>query len=185
MLQSTVELLRERGYSGTGLREVIERSGAPRGSIYHHFPGGKAQLAEECVRGVGAFMAAAIEPAMRANDPVAALRAFVRAYGSHLEASDFRFGCPVGAAANELAEEAPGVAAAAAEAFGAWEEAISASLRRAGVAPARARRLAALVVASIEGVTIMCRARRDRKPLDDVGRELEAVLAAALPEAAG
>ena len=50
MIVSATELFREHGYSGTGFRDVVEHSGAPRGSIYHHFPGGKAELAEEAVR---------------------------------------------------------------------------------------------------------------------------------------
>ena len=56
------------------------------------------------------------------------------------------------------------------------------ALRREGVAPARARRLAALVIASTEGTVAMCRAARSAQPLDDVGQELELVLSSALPK---
>src|SRR5687768_11574932 len=117
MLGSTVEMLRERGYSGTGLRDVIERSGAPRGSIYHHFPGGKAQLAQEAIRTAGALIAEALEPAARSGDPIEVLRTFMSGYRASLEASDFRLGCPLAAAANEFSEEAPGLLDAAAEGF--------------------------------------------------------------------
>ncbi|WP_203217549.1 helix-turn-helix domain-containing protein [Nocardia arthritidis] len=53
MVLSAVQLFREHGYSGTGFRDVIAHSGAPRGSIYHHFPGGKAQLGQEAARAWG------------------------------------------------------------------------------------------------------------------------------------
>ena len=54
------------------------------------------------------------------------------------------------------------------------------ALRREGVAPARARRLAALVIASVEGTVAMCRAARSAQPLDDVRQELELALSSAL-----
>jgi AcrR family transcriptional regulator len=64
MVRSAAYLFRERGYSGTGFRDVIAHSGAPRGSIYHHFPGGKVQLAQEAVRYAGEFLNAGIEAAV-------------------------------------------------------------------------------------------------------------------------
>lgn len=69
MVRSAAFLFRERGYSGTGFRDVIAHSGAPRGSIYHHFPGGKAQLAEEAVRYAGDFLNAGILAATEGGDP--------------------------------------------------------------------------------------------------------------------
>lgn len=69
MVRSAAFLFRERGYSGTGFRDVIAHSGAPRGSIYHHFPEGKAQLAEEAVRYAGEFLNAASSPPPRAATP--------------------------------------------------------------------------------------------------------------------
>jgi AcrR family transcriptional regulator len=50
MIRAAIELLCERGYAGTSFGDVLERSGAPRGSIYHHFPGGKQQLVTEAVQ---------------------------------------------------------------------------------------------------------------------------------------
>ena len=47
LLNGARRLLAEKGYAGMELRDVAERGKAPRGSIYHHFPGGKRQLAIE------------------------------------------------------------------------------------------------------------------------------------------
>jgi AcrR family transcriptional regulator len=179
MVQSAAVLFREHGYSGTGVREVIEHSGAPRGSIYHHFPGGKAELAGEAVRYASDVVAARIERAIGSGDPVAALRAYVAGWRRTLEHSDFRAGCPIVAVAVEATEE-PALAEAVAAAFERWERMFATALREAGVSRARARRLATLTVSSIEGAVVLCRARRDVGPLVDVGRELEAVIAAAL-----
>jgi AcrR family transcriptional regulator len=181
MVRSAAYLFRERGYSGTGFRDVIAHSDAPRGSIYHHFPGGKVQLAEEAVRYAGDFVAAGTESAMGTpRDPVAAVHAFIGWWRRVLVKSDFQAGCPIVAVTVESHEEAPQLAAAAAQAFQRWQDALAAGLRAGGADPARATRLAMLIVTSVEGATIVCRARRDTQALDDVAAELEALVEAAL-----
>lgn len=180
MVRSAAVLLRERGYAGTGFRDVIAHSEAPWGSIYHHFPGGKAQLAEEAVRYAGDLVAQLIEHSPP-DDPVTTLRDFVSIWKQGLEASDFRAGCPVVAVATEAPADQPALGEAASHAFASWEQALAATLRRAGVASARARRLATITVAAIEGAIVICRARRTTGPLDDVGKELELVIKDALP----
>ena len=178
MVQSAALLFRERGYSGTGFRDVIEHSGAPRGSIYHHFPGGKAQLAKEAVRYASDVVAARIERVAGEGDPGAMLRTYIAGWRRTLERSDFRAGCPIVAVAVE-SHERPELADAVNDAFARWEGMFARTLRAAGIPRARAARLATLTVTSIEGAVVLCRARRDTKPLDDVGRELEAVIEAA------
>ena len=98
MIQSAALLFREHGYSGTGFRDVIQHSGAPRGSIYHHFPGGKDQLAVEWA---AAVMERRMERAVLRGDQVAALGIFVDAWREVLEDSNFRAGCPIIAVAAE------------------------------------------------------------------------------------
>src|SRR5690349_23709876 len=85
MIQSAALLFREHGYSGTGFRDVIEHSGAPRGSIYHHFPGGKEQLAAETVTWAASVIERRMERATRSGDPVAALDQFVDSWREVLE----------------------------------------------------------------------------------------------------
>ena len=179
MVQSAAVLFREHGFSGTGFRDVIEHSGAPRGSIYHHFPGGKAQLAAETVRYASDVVATRIERVTVDGDPVAMLRAFVAGWRRTLERSDFRAGCPIVAVAVEAPDD-PELAEAVVDAFERWERMFAAVLREAGVPRARAARLATLTVSSLEGTVVLCRARRDTRPLDAVARELEDVIRSAL-----
>ena len=178
MIISAAELFREQGYSATGFRDVVEHSGAPRGSIYHHFPGGKAQLAEEVVQLASDVTVRRIERAAADGDPQAMLDAFADGWKRQLERSDFRAGCPVVAVAIE-ADATPQVAAAAAAAFARWEALFAQTLRRAGVPRARAGRIATLAVSAVEGAVIQSRAARDVTPLDDVVRELGALISAA------
>ena len=180
MIVSAALLLREKGLTGTSFGDVIEHSGAPRGSIYHHFPDGKEQLVEEAVRYAGDYIAASIDRAARSGDPIAALREFTTTWRTVLAASDFRAGCPVVAVAVEAREDDSALTAAASDAFARWRTALARLLRDRGLTPARSRRLATTAVAAIEGAVVLCRASRDLQPLADVGNELETMLRLAL-----
>src|SRR5205823_4556549 len=161
---SAALLLREKGLTGTSFGDVIDHSGAPRGSIYHHFPDGKAQLIEEAVQYAGSYVADSIESV----DPIDALRGFTAAWRKTLERSDFRAGCPVVAVAVEAHNDEPRLAGAAADAFTTWHAALASLLERSGVEGGRARRLATTTVAAIEGAVVICRAQHDITPLEDV-----------------
>ena len=180
MLDSAATLIRERGASGTSIDDVLRHSGAPRGSIYHHFPRGRTQIIEEAVDRAGASIGTIIADAGDAT-PVETFDAFLAAWRANLRASDFRAGCPVLAVAIESGANAATLTDAAARAFGSWREALAELLRRHGVPAAQARRLATLVVASVEGAVALSRVEHDAQPLDDVGRELRELLRAATP----
>lgn len=180
MLDSAATLMRERGASGTSIDDVLSHSGAPRGSVYHHFPGGRTQIMEEAVDRAGASIGTIIADAGDAT-PLQTIDAFLAAWRANLQASDFRAGCPVLAVAIEAGNDTAELTDAAARAFGSWRDALSELLRRNQVPAAQARRLATMIVASIEGAVALCRVERDLQPLDDVGRELRALLRAATP----
>jgi len=67
LLDSAVDLLQRQGYHGTGLNELLERSEAPRGSLYHYFPGGKEQIGAEAIARAGGQVAAAVVHLLRAK----------------------------------------------------------------------------------------------------------------------
>jgi AcrR family transcriptional regulator len=176
MVQSAAVLMREHGLAGTSFREVLEHSGAPRGSIYHHFPEGKNQLVEEAVQAAAAFGRGLIDKGAADGDPAAALHLFVEFWRATLEGSDYRAGCPVVAVAVEARTDEPQLTAAAAAAFASWRDALMEGLRAQGASPAKARRLATLVVAGVEGAVVLCRAQHSMRPLEDVAAELEVIV---------
>lgn len=180
MLDSAVELFRQHGYNGTGFREVVAHSGAPRGSIYHHFPGGKAQLATEAVARAGEFIDDKIKAAGSKGEFVAAFEAFWLWWIHYVETSDFRAGCPVAGVAAETHPEAPELGQAAAAAFERWQGTLRRGLRYAGMPAGDAADLATLVVSALEGATLLARAEGDREPLERVGRRLTLILRDAL-----
>ena len=88
LLDTAVDLLQRQGYHGTGLNELLERSGAPRGSLYHYFPGGKEQIGAEAIGRAGEQVAAAVEHLLRTEPSVAdAVEALAGLLAAGLEAS--------------------------------------------------------------------------------------------------
>jgi AcrR family transcriptional regulator len=193
MVAGAADLMSRRGVNATSMREVVRHTGTPRGSIGHHFPGGKQQLIEEAIILAGAQVSEPLRHLTRERGAIAGLRAFIALWRRTLETTKFQAGCPVLAVAVEQyvsdATDNAGQPDKAAQrrllqladrVFADWQQIMIGALRSDGVAPDRARRLAALVVASIEGTVAMCRAARNARSLDDVGHELELVLASAL-----
>src|SRR4051794_10157191 len=181
MIESAALLIRERGVDATSFSDVLEHSGAPRGSIYHHFPGGKAQLVEEATRFTGAFFANFMAAGHEHGDPLDALDALGDFWRSDLSAGEFAAGCRVVAGTVE-GDRTPGARAAAGEVFANWQKLTADNLVRHGVDPERAVSLAATRLAAIEGAVILCRAQRSLEPLEQTLRELRTLFAAALAE---
>ncbi len=184
MVVSAALLIRERGAHPTAIADVLEHSGAPRGSAYHYFPGGRTQLLCEAVDYAGDYVAAKIGKGSRGVD---VLDALVDNYREQLTRTDYRAGCPVVAVAVEAGDpDNPGrtnpVIERAAKVFSRWTELITQRLMADGVAATRAEELAMLITASIEGAIVVARASRHLKPLDVVHRQLRALLQAETSE---
>jgi AcrR family transcriptional regulator len=179
MLLSASYLLGRHGLHGTSFRDVIEHSGAPRGSIYHHFPGGKSQLMTDTVRLLSSQGAEA--PLDLEADPVCILWKIIERWVDLLRDSDFAAGCPVVAVVADGFDGDAELAKAASDFFAMTQLAVGFGLARRGVEPDRARRAASLLTSSIEGAVMLCRAHRSLDTLQDVGVELEAYLRGLLP----
>jgi TetR/AcrR family transcriptional regulator, lmrAB and yxaGH operons repressor len=181
MIRSATELLQERGYAGVSFQDVLAHSGAPRGSIYHHFPGGKDQLVAEALSWYAQRTSGYLTELANGGGAVDVVAGFVAASKDALRASGFRAGCPVAAVALDLGAQDQLLTSVAA-AFADWRRVFARALRRDGVPAVAARRLATWVVASIEGALLLARADHDTAPLHDVGRELTAYLRRAIAE---
>ena len=181
MVISAALLIRERGAHPTAIADVLEHSGAPRGSAYHYFPGGRTQLLCEAIDYAGEYIARRIA---KANSGIDALDRMVTDYRKQLLDTDYRAGCPVVAVSVEAGDadkQAPVIERAAA-AFNRWTELIAQRLIADGVSTERADELAMLTTASIEGAIVVARASRDVKPLDVVHGQLRGLLAAEVSE---
>lgn len=172
MVLAAAALLSERGLAGTSFSEVIERSGAPRGSIYHHFPEGKDRLTAEAIALVGNHLLALLRLRDGAT-PGQVLHRFLGAWRAVLVGSDCKAGCAIAAVANERLEH-PELGARAAAVFLAWEHELVEALAAAGMPRAKADSAAVLILAAVEGALILCRARSELAPLEAVGEALAA-----------
>jgi AcrR family transcriptional regulator len=178
MVVSAALLIRERGAHATAISDVLEHSGAPRGSAYHHFPGGRTQLLCEAVDYAGEHVAAVIAEAQSSRE---LLDTLIDKYRQQLLSSDFRAGCPVVAVSVEAGEDrermAP-VTERAAAVFGRWCDLIAQRFMADGIPPDRAGELALLATSALEGAILLARVRRDLTPLDVLHRQLSSLLLA-------
>lgn len=174
MLASALALLRERGPNAVTLDSVLAHSGGPRGSIYHHFPGGRNQLMIEAAK-LGADSVAGIVEA-HGKDPLAALDGLVEFWKQSLYDSDFRAGCPIVALTVDGADSIAEVAELTRSSFQRMSTTLATLLCEAGASPLQARQMASVAVAALEGAVILCRAERSTRPLDDVAEMLKSQL---------
>ncbi|MGY4710665.1 TetR/AcrR family transcriptional regulator [Mycolicibacterium sp. CBM1] len=176
MLISAAQVLRERGAAGLTIDEVLARSGAPRGSVYHHFPEGRSQILREALNYAGVSITSSIDEAAGENAAVL-LRRFVELWEDALVTSDYTAGCPVLAAAVGAGED-EALTAVAGDIFARWREASTQAYLREGFEAADAAALADTTIAAMEGAVVLCRSARSLKPLHDVAAQLEFLIKA-------
>jgi len=182
MVVSAALLIRERGAHATAISDVLEHSGAPRGSAYHYFPGGRTQLLCEAVDYAGEHVGGIIT---EADGGLELLDTLIDKYRRQLLDSDFRAGCPIVAVSVEAGEQqdrermAPVIERAAAV-FDRWTDLIAQRFIADGIAADQANELAMSATAALEGAIVLARVRRDLAPLDAVYRQLRSALLAAV-----
>jgi TetR/AcrR family transcriptional repressor of lmrAB and yxaGH operons len=174
VVQSAKERMRRQGVAATSMLDAIADAGASRGSLYHYFPGGKAELIDDATRAACDEYAAAFAliETMDAEEALPAVLAFWRA---QVESTDYAAGCPVAAAALS-GDEATAARQRAGEGFATWTASIERMLLNSNVPAGRASALAALILASIEGAVVVSLARRSTAPMETVAAELLAVI---------
>lgn len=177
MIRSAIRLIRRRGVAAVSFADVLADSGAPRGSVYHHFPGGRSQLVEEAARSAADRLSTGIARVLDASDTPGALHALADLWRRGLEAGDYAVGCPIVAAALGTERGARDVAGAA---FATWRDLISDKLVADGAEPRRAASVAVLVVGGLEGALILAQAQRTSAPLDAAVDELSALCRSAV-----
>jgi len=177
LVLATLDLLRGSGLAGAGINQVVEASRAPKGSVYHYFPGGKAHLVAEALReadrAIGASFAAIFGERAPTGQKV---RALFTKTAAGVEAAGFMRGCPVAAVTLDLDEDTEALRAACAAIFDRWVGVIARGLEE--VPSRERRRVAQLILATLEGGLILSRAHGSKAPLLDSGASLATVLEA-------
>ena len=170
MVRSAAKLIRTRGFTATSFSEVLAASGAPRGSIYHHFPNGKQQLAADAIQWTSE-RALTYQRSCPAQTPEGVLAWFVDMWRQIVVASQGAEGCVIAGVALDtgVGEELSGLVR---ETFRTWIGLLSDQFESAGVARRRARSISTAAVAAMEGALILCRSESSSAPLETVAAEL-------------
>lgn len=177
MIKAAAGLLERKGFHGTALNDVLASSGAPRGSLYFHFPDGKAQLALEATQqAIETLTAARTLAFASADSPATAVRIIARDIADAVEATDYQGGCPISPLVLDGDAMGAEIADLCRDTFSRWTDGIQNALEAAGIATSDARGLALLTLSTFQGALILSRAARDVEPLLAAADQLASVI---------
>lgn len=171
LVHTAMRLFRRQGYAGTGLQQILSESGAPKGSLYHYFPGGKEALAESATIYAGELVSKMLEDSFsRTRSGGAFATKVCNTYAQWMTESRFGSGCPIATTMLECAPSSTAITRAGRFAFGHWTEIAGRAFARDGRSPANARQRAETFIASVEGALILARVSESTKPLRHVAQ---------------
>lgn len=167
LIASMVDALQRRGLHGIGLAELLADAQAPKGVLYHHFPGGKTELAVAAIERAVQTLEERLDALLRKEaDPLAALRMWLASARRQLERSGFEAGCPLASVALESTPDDRPLRSALSRAFATLRARLAGVLAQAGLRAPKAAALAALFVAAYEGALMQARVAGDVQALD-------------------
>ncbi|HKD88807.1 MAG TPA: TetR/AcrR family transcriptional regulator [Streptosporangiaceae bacterium] len=169
MIAGAARLLAQRGLQATSFSTVLAETSAPRGSIYHHFPGGKEELVTEAIEASRQHALSRIDQEMGAS-AVEVTRSFLTAWRALLTYGHFDAGCAL--VAVTVAADTDALRQRTGEAFRAWRDKLASALAAGGLSEADARSTATLLLAAAEGAVVICRAEQDIGAFDVVAAQL-------------
>jgi AcrR family transcriptional regulator len=181
ILDSSGELFRRQGYMGTGVKQILAEAGAPFGSLYHFFPGGKSELGAETVRRSGALYGLLLgEFAGPDVELTTGIRAFFAGAAETLVETGYADACPIATVALESSSTNEDLRQACADVFNAWIEGGTARFEQEGIPRPQARILVIQMLASLEGAFVLSQALRSTEPVDLAGEASVLAIEAAL-----
>jgi TetR/AcrR family transcriptional regulator, lmrAB and yxaGH operons repressor len=175
MVRSAAALIGTRGLTATSFSDVVTHSGAPRGSIYHHFPEGKRQLAEDAIGWTSDQVLGHLR-ACPARTPSDLLACFIDLWRQSVLASRGSSGCAVAGVAIDIGAFEDDLIGIVRTTFQSWVAELAGRLTDLKVPSNRARSIAFTAVAGMEGALILCRAEGTTRPLEAVAEELMRLL---------
>jgi AcrR family transcriptional regulator len=176
ILDAATLLFRRQGYAATGIKEIVGEAGAPLGSLYHYFPGGKEQIAVEAVTRAGEKLRRTMEAAAEVPDLPAAVNAYFTVHAQRLADSDFELGCPIAMLALETASVNDRIRQVCEDVFDSWQSTLKHAFAASGIPDDDAGLLATFVLSSYEGALTLSRAFRNIEPMVTSGAAVAALL---------
>lgn len=167
MVRGAGQLIRERGIHGVGMRQVVDFSQTPRGSLQRYFPGGKSQLTAEAVLLATEEFPSGFPAAMEADSLAAAVGLALAPWRVQLRSSDYTIGCPLMPIVVDGVDD-DRLQSIATDAFASWARHASAMFGRFGFPRMAAEATALAFVSATEGAILLSRARKDLAAIDAV-----------------
>jgi AcrR family transcriptional regulator len=165
MVEGAVRLLATKGVEGTSFAEVLEATDSPRGSVYHHFPGGKPELLHAALDVASERGLAAME-ATRGQPAAVVIERFLALWRALLDYSRLTAGCAV--VAVTVAADDDDLLDHAGTIIRTWTGLLTDLCETGGMDITSARPLAVTVIAATEGAVALCRAERNIEPFEEV-----------------
>lgn len=180
ILKAATQLFHLQGYHATGLNQILQESGAPKGSLYYHFPNGKEQLAFEVIQLSGQTIAADIQLRLTAFDnPIEAfeqnIQAIVDRFDDFDKMPDFA-SLPLGLLAAEMALVNENLRQACEDTFMMWEGLYIDKLLAGGYSEKQARLISNSMNALIEGGIMLCLTTKSTEPLAKIKKMIPLLL---------
>jgi AcrR family transcriptional regulator len=174
ILQAGAQLMWRQGYPATGMKQIVAQAGAPFGSVYHFFPGGKEELGAEAVQWAGRFYGDLVDTVFEANDadlPTTVRNVFASA-GETLMMGDFADACPVATVSLEMSSVSEPIRQACSMVFDDWVHRLARRFTSMGVPEERSAELAMTFVMLLEGAFLLARAHRSVDALRVAGETM-------------
>ena len=176
LVRTTSRLLRQQGYAATGLNQIVAEAGAPKGSMYFHFPGGKEELAAAALDRFAGRITARMADDLARSTTSDAIARFFDAYVLHMSSTDFLEGCAVATVALDAASSHELLFAATSRALRTWVDLLADALAAEGRPADEAHGLATLVIAALEGTIVMAKGERSAEPIEAARDSLVSLL---------
>jgi len=175
LIEAGLKTLHAHGFNGSGVQDITDTAGVPKGSFYNHFES-KEDLALQALERYwqnGAGRRALLSDA--SADPVERLRRYFRGLSDLAIRQQFQTGCMIGNFSTELAAQSNDVRGRLAEIYAAWSRAIESCVREAEKAGRVQPRLPAAAIAAFllnawEGAVLRSKVEQDKSPFDQFER---------------
>lgn len=172
LVETAMRLFREQGFASTGLQQILAESGAPKGSLYYYFPGGKEELGQAAIELAGEKIASMLRrhEAKHPDDPRAFVTGYCKTMAVWMAESDFQSGCPVATTLLETAPRSPAMTETGNRVLDSWIEIIARVFHASGIPPREAKVRGQQLLASVEGALLLARVRQSVRPITDVAK---------------
>lgn len=181
LVNAMQQALRTTGFRGTGISEILEAAGAPKGVLYHHFPQGKASLAAAAITQTVERMNNELVLIFASKAPLLGLEKLLQHSIQSVVDSDFKGGCPMASATLDATGAEPELQLAVKQGFERWQVTIADGLVAMGLPDSRASLFASLLLATYEGAMLIARAHREPELIEHTASAVLSFIKAELP----